>query len=239
VLVTSYTKRIDYYAFPRVGSHYLFHIFSGLYDLVLLDSEDFRTEEYLSRSNEIDEMSLYSLRLRDLNLPRSSPIYVNPNPNGIHGLAKDFGYPIICLTREPVAAIYSYYRMKRDRFQEKIEDLHLWIGEKLQEYEDFYKAALSVGAKNSENFLLLRYEDVCSSPEYLQEICDFIGESPKLSPEFVHHVTSFSNFIKGENRTFYREGDNAKWRDDSDFVTNLSRHDYPVLPELGYPPLTI
>ena len=212
---------------------------SGLYDLVLLDSENFHTEEYLSRSNEVDEMSLYSLRLRDLNLPRSAPIYLNPNPNGIHGMAKDFGYPIICLTREPVAAIYSYFRMKRDRFHEKIDDLALWIGERLQEYDDFYQEALVVAEKKPENFLLLRYEDVCGSSKYLQRICDFIGESPKLDPAFVHHMTNFSNFIKQGDRTFYREGENAKWRNDSDFVTNLSRHDYPVLPELGYPPLTI
>lgn len=239
MLVNSYTKRIDYYAYPRVGSHYLFHILSGLYDLVLLDSENFHTEEYLSRSNELDEMSLYSLRLRDSSLPGSAPIYLNPNPNGIHGMAKDFGYPIICLTREPVAAIYSYYRMKRDRFHEKIDDLTLWIGERLQEYTDFYKEALVEGEKKPEHFLLLRYEDVCSSPEYLQRICDFIGESPKLDPAFVHHMTSFSNFIKEGDRTFYREGDNAKWRKDHDFVTSLGQSDYPSLSGLGYPSPTI
>ena len=55
MFVENYTKRIDYFAYPRVGSHFLFHIFSGLYELILFESEDFKTEEYLARKNEINE----------------------------------------------------------------------------------------------------------------------------------------------------------------------------------------
>ena len=239
MFVNSYTKRIDYYAFPRVGSHYLFHIFSGLYDLVLLDSADFKTNKYLTRSKEINEIALYALRLGDLNLPRSAPIFINPNPNGIHGKPKDFGHPIICLTREPVASIYSLYRLKRDRFKEGIDDVGLWISEKFKEYFEFYKCALSINEKSSSKFLFLKYEDICRSWQQLSEICDFIKESPKLDPKFVHYMTRFDNFVNDENRTFYREADNAKWRNDKEFVTNLCLNDYPNLPGLDYSKLTV
>lgn len=239
MFVNNYTKRIDYYAFPRVGSHYLFHIFSGLFELVLLDSDDFKTTEYLSRSKEIDEIAHYALRLVDLNVPRSSPIFIHPNPNGIHGEPHDFGNPIICLTREPVASIYSLYRLNRDRFNEEIKDVGLWIRGKFKEYSEFYKCALSIEEKRSSKFLLLKYEDICKSWQQLSEICDFIEEFPKLDPKFVHHITKFDNFTKSENRTFYRDGDNTKWRNDEEFVKNLSLDDYPALAGLDYPNLSI
>ena len=65
MFVKNYTKRFDYFAYPRVGSHFLFHIFSGLYELILFESDDFETEEYLSRKTEINRYSLYALSLYD------------------------------------------------------------------------------------------------------------------------------------------------------------------------------
>ena len=103
-----YNKQFHYFAFPRVGSHFFFHCLTGLYDLILFDSESYHTPEYLKRSDELNPNALYALKLHDLSLGKTQSIYVNPYPNGIHGDPIYTGLPIISLIRDPFATVYSF-----------------------------------------------------------------------------------------------------------------------------------
>ena len=148
MFVTNYTKRFDYFAYPRVGSHFLFHIFSGLYELVLFESESFQTSEYLARKTEINEFSLYALSLNDSQISYKHPIFINPVANGIHGFPIDSGFPVISLIRHPLATVYSYFRLQRDRHTSQFKDKGGWVEDKLNEYLLFYSKVFDLKNKD-------------------------------------------------------------------------------------------
>ena len=234
MFVEKYTKRIDYFAYPRVGSHFLFHIFSGLYELILFESEDFKTEEYLARKNEINEFSLYALSLSDLNKSTRQPIFVNPKANGIHGTPIDSGFPIISLIRHPLATAYSYYRLERDRFNRSFSNEKAWILDKLNEFDKFYTQVFEVKNKIKNDMLILNFEDLVSDDKYINNIVDFFNVEPKLDPNFVYNCTKFENFTSNSDRTFYRNGDNEKWLQDDNFKLMIKDFDFKKFRKFGY-----
>lgn len=234
MFVKNYTKRFDYFAYPRVGSHFFFHILSGLYELVMFETDEYKTKEYLSRKEEINSLSLYALTLRDPTKIYSQPIFINPLANGVHGNPIDSEYPIISLIRNPCSAIYSYYRLQKDRFSFKFADKSKWLEGRFEEYYCFYSDALKLKKKKKEKFLLLKYEDLIDDLGSLNMIIDFIGLETKLSPEFVFECTKFSKFTSNENRTFYREANNQKWSEDQKFLTLIQNIDLMKFRSLGY-----
>ena len=234
MFVENYTKRFDYFAYPRVGSHFLFHIFSGLYELVLFESEDFETEEYISRKREIKEFSLYALSLHDSKRKFRQPIFVNPKANGVHGFPIDSGFPIISLIRDPLATIYSYYRLKRDRHNYVFLNKEEWIQDKLSEYYKFYSQVQELKIKLKDSMLIIKYEDLISDVKYIIEIVNFFRIDPKLDPNFVYNCTNFKNFASGSDRTFYRDADNEKWLLDDEFKTLLKGIDFNKFLKFGY-----
>jgi hypothetical protein len=138
------------------------------------------------------------------------------------------------LVREPIAAIYSSYRLRQDRLGEEITDLREWIDKQLNEYADFYRRALSVKSDVENRFLMLHYEELVEDATALETLCKFVGVQPKLKPSFVRYITNFESFaIKGE-RTFYRSGQNDSWKQDELFVSLIASATYPDIPELGY-----
>lgn len=235
MFVKSYTKRFDYFAYPRVGSHFFFHILSGLYDLVLFESSDFLTEEYHSRKKEIDRNALYALTLRDPLRKIAEPIFMNPKANGIHGDPLDSGFPVIVSIRDPFATVYSNLRMQRDRFNTVFEDQRKWLEEMFINYYTFYEKAFSLKSTLTDKLYLNRYEDLCADTDSLNSLVEFLGVEPKLDPDFVHNVTRFSKFAANTERSFYRDGDNFKWKNDPDFVKLLESIKLPAFDIFGYP----
>jgi hypothetical protein len=229
MFVTNYTKRFDYFAYPRVGSHFLYHIFSGLYELILFDSESFQTSEYLSRKTEINELSLYALSLKDSQKNFNQPIYINPLANGIHGFPIDCGFPVISLIRHPLPTVYSYFRVLRDRLNHQFEDRKIWVEDKLNEYLSFYSKVFDLKNKIGTNMIILKYENLISDYKYLFDIIKFINIDPKLDPKFVFKCLKFESFVNDKNRTFYRDADNNKWSEDNVFkglINDLDLHKY-------------
>lgn len=229
-----FTKQIDYFAYPRVGSHLLFHCLSGLYELVMFDMDCLANEEVRSRLQEVNPSALYALRLRDSNAASPPPIHVDPAPNGIHGEVVDRGLPILCLVREPIATVYSAYRLRKDRLSEKISDPGKWVCSRLKEYEGFYRRVMEVKADVDDRFLLLRFEELVTDVAPLEALCKFVGAQPKLDPSFVRYVTDFEFFVLQGERTFYRSGKNDSWKRDEHFASLIASITYPDVPGLGY-----
>lgn len=234
MFVTNYTKRFDYFAYPRVGSHFLFHIFSGLYELILFDSESFQTNEYLSRQTEINEFYLYALSLNDSRKSFNQPIFINPVANGIHGLPIDSGFPVISLIRHPLPTVYSYFRLHRDRLNYQFEDKREWVEYKLNEYLFFYSKVFDLKNQIGNNMIILKYENLISNYNYLYDIIKFVKTEPKLDPKFVYKCVEFKNFVSDMNRTFYRDADNKKWLNDDDFQCLISELDLQKYYQYGY-----
>lgn len=228
-----YTKRIDYFAFPRVGSHYLFYCLKGLYDMVMFEMDCFLTEETRTRQNEIRPEALYALGLHDPSRPLPPPIHIDPAPNGIHGQPVSRGLPILCLMREPVPTIYSAYRLRQDRFGEIIDNPKQWLQNQFQAYENFYRNALKVRDAGKEPFLMLHFEELVAGVAPLKDLCEFVGFDPKLDPNFIHKVTRFDNFTVKDVRTFYQTGSNDSWQKDSRFSSLVSSIDYPKVADLS------
>ena len=139
-----YNKQFHYFAFPRVGSHFFFHCLTGLYDLILFDSESFHTPEYLKRSEELSSNALYALKLNDLSLGKSQAVYVNPFPNGIHGDPVYSGLPIISLIRNPFATIYSLLNLNISHLKVESINYEEFILKQLDAYVNFYNSLLKL-----------------------------------------------------------------------------------------------
>jgi hypothetical protein len=229
-----YTKRIDYFAYPRVGSHYLFHCLSGLYNIVMYDMECLQTEETIRRKEELQSEAIYALGLQDPAKPQPIPVHIDPVPNGIHGLPTFRGLPIICLSREPHATVYSLYRLEQDRMHKTIEKPKVWLQKKFNDYENFYRKAVNLQKQKDESFELIRFEDLVEDENTLIKLSEFIGLEPKLDPQFVHSVTMFDRLTIKRNRTFYRAGNNERWREDTQFRELITSLDIPEIPEFGY-----
>jgi hypothetical protein len=225
--------RIDFFAFPRCGSHFLRACTAGLFDLVALPHADSASEEASRRNEEIDPLALYSLNLREDGIPYS-PVWFNATANGRHGLPIDSGFPVLVLIRDPHAAVYSLYRVSRDRWNIPIPDARQWAKAQFEKYAAFYESALALRAADSGRTLLTRYEDLKRGPEALDTLVSFVGVRPKLSSAFVHRATLFEHYAAAGSRTFYREADDSAWRKDADWMAAIRGVPRPDFSRFGY-----
>ena len=230
-------REIDYFAFPRTGSHFFRYCTSGLFDIVSRTHAHIANPEAIDRQQEINPQVLYGLDLREPGVP-FQPIWINTVPNGVHGRPIDGSNPVIVVIRNPVATAYSLYRVHRDRWhgvpsidsQVSVE----WLSQTLQEYSAFYNAAFDLLDSLGDRGLLIRYEDLVATADPLHRLVQFCGVKPKLQPDFVHFLTRFDLFAKPGDRTFYRAGDNEAWRRDQVWMEILGRLSVPDFSRFGY-----
>ena len=229
-----YNKQFHYFAFPRVGSHFFFHCLTGLYDLILFDSESYHTSEYLKRSDELNPNALYALRLHDLALGKSQSIYVNPCPNGIHGNPIYTGFPIISLIRDPFATVYSYVNLNISHLKIESIDYEKFIIQNLDKYTLFYTSLLEISKEHPSKLLLLTYENLVSSQETLETLTEFINQRPKLRPDFVFDQVKYENLVDPHKKSFFKFGSNAAWRKDERFCAVVKQYDKTKFNKFGY-----
>lgn len=219
---TRLAVRCDYYGFPRTGSHYLWACFTGLFDLVFYPNSFVENPEAKQRAEELNPHAYYVLRLREDGVPYQ-PLYINAAPQGVHGVPSAGEWPILILIRDPHPTIYSWYHTARDRWGAQIDDRVAWMREAYQQYRKFYDAALALVASHPERTHLIRFEELKRDPAVLERIVRFVGVQPKLSPAFVHWWTDFERMTRPGNRTFFRGGDNERWRQDAAWQADLQR----------------
>ncbi|HVS51470.1 MAG TPA: hypothetical protein VHD62_03875 [Opitutaceae bacterium] len=219
---TRLAVRCDYYAFPRTGSHYLWACFTGLFDLVFYPNGFVEQPEARQRNDELNPHAYYVLRLRDDGVPYQ-PVYLNAEPQGTHGLPTPGDWPVIVLIRDPHPTIYSWFHTAQDRWGADIKDRVEWMKSAYQHYREFYERAFSVIEKAGDRALLLRFEALKESPAPLEQVVSFVGVQPKLAPKFVHWWTQFDRITQPGARTFYRSGNNTRWREDAAWLADLQR----------------
>jgi hypothetical protein len=213
-------KEIDYYAFPRTGSHFLHYCMSGLFDLVTRLPEDIRKNpEAASRQNELRAEALYALELREPGAA-FAPLWVNTMTNGLHSMPRPGENPILILIRHPLAAAYSAWSTRK-RLGFEIETQEQ-LAKHLDWYEKFYDTAMQLTKSNDTQALLIRYEKLISTVATLELIAAFVDIRPKLSPQFVYWITQFDNFVAQGKRTFYQTGDDTAWRQSEGFLELLA-----------------
>jgi len=217
---TRLAKRCDYYAFPRTGSHYLWACFTGLFDLVFFPNGFEDNAEAKQRADELNPHAFYVLRLRDDGVPYQ-PVFLDPAPQGVHGVPTAGAWPSIILIRDPHPTIYSWYHTATDRWGAQVPDRVAWLRDAYAKYRAYYDAALAVVATDPAKHFLLRFEDLKADPAALVRLAAFVGVQPKLSPAFVHWWTDFERMTKPGHRTFYRAGNNAHWRTDAAWQADL------------------
>lgn len=231
-------RQIDLYAYPRTGSHLFIYTMSGLFDLVGLSHGELNNAEAVARQKELNEIATYGLDLREDGVPYA-PVYFNAMRRGVHGRPVKGADPMVILIRDPLATVYSLYRVNRDRWKTVDGEADpVWIEQNLREYLDFYQGVLGELSRPSADVAVVRYERVVESPAPLEEVVRVVGVRPKLRPAFVHWLVQFQNLVKPGERTFYRAGRDAAWRDDSAWVAALRRipSDIDFTPT-GYPTL--
>ncbi|MFN0132681.1 MAG: hypothetical protein ACKVW3_09160 [Phycisphaerales bacterium] len=230
-------RQIDFFAFPRTGSHFLRYCTQGLFDLVALPQPGTDEPEAVDRQRELQPLALYALDLREDGVPLS-PVWFNARAAGRHGTPAKADAPALILIREPIATVYSFYRAATSRWGTTIDAPAAWLQDKFNRYTDFYRAGLAITAEHPQHSLLLRFEDLVESPAALERLVAFVGVRPKLAPAFVHAATRFDAMVAPGARSFYRAGDNTAWRADPDFCRILERVQLPDSSEFGYPAWT-
>ena len=225
--------RLDYYAFLRSGSHFLWNCFTGLFDLVFFENEFVNDEEAKQRQEELEPMALYALKLRSDTVP-FQPVCINAAPNGLHGLPQDGPNPIIILIRDPYASIYSLYLTACDRWGLKIDDTVTWMKENFTLYREFYDKAFQLYEDNQDKVLIVRFEALKAKHLELQKIVDFVGVTPKLKSEYVFWWTRFERIVKDGERTFYRSGNNDSWKKDEPWRNALEKAKVGDFSNFGY-----
>jgi len=233
---TRLAVRCDYYAFPRTGSHYLWAGLTGLLDLVFFPNEFVDHPEARQRAEELNPPAYYALRLREDGVP-CQPVYINAAPQGVHGTPAPAAgdWPVLMLIRDPHPTIYSWYHTATERWGAKVPDRVAWISDAYGQYRKFYDAAFAVREASPARTFLVRFEELKRDPAVLQRLTAFLGVRPKLSPEFVHWWTDFDRMTRPGERTFYRAGDNTRWRDDAAWQADLARADPGDFSRYGYP----
>ncbi len=213
--------RVDMFAFPRTGSHFFRYCTQGLFDLVAIPGAAIDNAEAIDRQKELNPDVLYALDLREDGVP-FQPVWFNTTASGQHGLPIAGDAPIVILTREPIATVYSYLRVHRDRpsFGGIHGDTRTWIEHTFREYHAFLSRAEEVLRAHTRS-LVVRFEQLRDSPTPLRRLVDLVGVRPKLRPEFVHTLTRFESIVRGGDRTFYRAGSDLAWKDDAEFVRTL------------------
>lgn len=245
------------FSFPRVGGHFLTHCIRALYDTdpdpasanggIIWPSQSPSAArgdilpppaENADRDNEINPLSRYALTLRDtpgalcqLNLIHGR--------TGMHGAPGDIrpGEFAVVIIRDPIATIYSLYRVMRDRWSPETPFDASSVHHHLTQYQLFYQTAFDLKQRFYYNLKIVRYERLTESPEELRSFCNFLGIRPKLEPEFVWHITKFENFAAAGPRSFYRQGDNNAWRADSAFCRLLGPSADLDFTPFGYAPV--
>lgn len=213
-------RDLDYFAFPRTGSHFLWHCFTGLFDLVFFPTPYGDQPEPKQRREELDPMALKALELRTDDAG-FNPVHIHHDSNGLHGVPVDNGRPIIVLIRDPRPVLYSYYQTATSRWGAVILDIDAWLKEQAALYERFYAAAWEIREKVPERVHLVRFEELRRDPAALQQIAEFVGAPPKLPAEFVFWCCQFDRFTRPGDRTFYRQGDDNAWRHDPVWLARL------------------
>jgi len=89
--------------------------------------------------------------------------------------------------------------------------------------------------KSRDRTLLIRFEELKADPAVLARAVAFLGVQPKLSPAFVHWWTDFGRITRPGPRSFYRGGDNDRWRADAAWVADVKRAAPGDFAEFGYP----
>ncbi len=226
-------KKLDYFAFPRTGSHYLWACFTGLFDLVFYENEYTYLPEAIQRFEELNPLSCYSLKLRQDGVP-FQPVCIEAKPNGLHGEPCPSNTPAIILIRNPHSTIYSLFKTAKDRWNYKNEESKNSIQEQYDKYREFYKAAFEISFSNKHPSLIVRYEELIGSQEPLEKIVEFIGVTPKLNCEFVRHWTDFERMTNDGKRTFYRQGDDQAWEKDPEWRDLVLGAEVGKFDEFGY-----
>ena len=229
------TREVDFFAFPRTGSHLFRYCTQGLFDLVAFEHGDLEHAEAISRQEELEPSALYALDLREDGVP-FSPVRFNARVTGRHGVPVARAHPVVVLIRDPLATVYSLYRVTTTRWRadRPIADVPGWIAGELGAYAAFYDEAFGVLESRGDEGLLVRYESLVASAEPLEALVRLVGVTPKLRPAFVRWVTDFDRFVRPGERTFYRAGDDAAWRRDEAFAAAVGAATAPDLSRFGY-----
>lgn len=207
-------KRVDYFAFPRTGSHFLWTAFTGLFDLVFFPNEHVENQEARQRSEELNPLAIYAMKLREEGVP-FQPVYINASAQGLHGGPVMGANPLIILIRNPHPTIYSWYHTATERWGAQIGDVRSWMRDAYAQYTAFYDQAMELLRVHPDKVHLIRFEDLKNDSATLKRTVEFVGVRPKLSPEFVFEWTRFDRMTRSGPRSFYRVGDNAHWVTDS------------------------
>lgn len=232
--VGSLVRQIDFFAFPRTGSHFLIYCCSGLFDLIsILPAVHRLAPEAASRQDELRPEALYALSLREPGVP-FQPVWLNTLAGGNpHGVPMKDEFPMLLLIRDPMAAVYSAWRAR------KRLGFPLNSAEEVQHHLEwclhYYETGFSLLEKFPSESLLVRYEELVAAPSTLEKIIGFAGVTPKLQPDFVHRVTRFDSFVNPGDRSFYREGRDTAWKDDAEWLAILSGVREFDLSAFGYP----
>ncbi len=227
-------KRVDYFAFPRTGSHFLWTAFTGLFDLVFFPNEHVENPEARQRSEELNPLAIYAMKLREEGVP-FQPVYINASAQGLHGGPVMGTNPLIILIRNPHPTIYSWYHTAKERWGAQISDVRIWMRNAYAQYTAFYDQAMELLRTYPDKVHLIRFEDLKIDASALKRTVEFVGVRPKLSPEFVFEWTRFDRMTRSGPRTFYRVGDNAHWSTDSVWKGHMEAAGPGNFTRFGYP----
>lgn len=217
-------KEFDYYAFPRTGSHFLMINLGGLFDLEVVrqgtlaqDNKRHLSKEERSRTRELRPFVLLLLKQRWPSWEKS-PVRIYANPSGVyHSTIKARDLPILVMIRNPIATMYSLYNLFVSRFKYKVGDIRNFVEKNLDAYRKYYQPAFEL-QKEGHPLLMIRYEELLTSPAPMEKICKFLCVTPKLNPSIVFFMTRFKVITKIKYRTFYRHGNNQAWKRDLMFL---------------------
>lgn len=227
-------KRVDYFAFPRTGSHFLWTGFTGLFDLVFFPNQHVENAEAMQRSEELNPLAIYAMKLREEGVP-FQPVYINASAQGLHGRPAMGDNPVIILIRNPHPTLYSWYHTATERWGAQIDDVRGWLRDAYAHYAAFYDQALALRQSHPDRVHLIRFEDLKKDAGALRQAAEFVGVRPKLSPEFVFEWTRFDRMTRSGQRSFYRVGDNAHWTTDASWRSHLSAVQPGSMQRFGYP----
>ena len=220
------------FAFPRTGSHFLTYALAGLYDVKEVAGVPVAvtpqvneaiaprvSEEVLTRYNELNPSAIYALSLRERDAG-PAPLLLMTERNGVHGTPGDLldNETAVLLIRDPLATLFSYFRVLRDRWAPESAFDADSVRINLAAYSEFYDVGWALKQERPSQVALLRYEQLVASSEALRYLATFLNYRPKLTPEFVWEITRFQNIVASGERTFYREGNNEAWKRNPYFV---------------------
>ncbi len=205
-----------------------------MFDLVFLPNAFVDNPEARQRADELDPLAFYTLRLRAPGVP-FQPVYIDAAPQGVHGRPVCGKWPTLIVIRDPHPTVYSYFHTATERWGSTIPDRIGWMRRVYRQYREFYDAALGLAERDPARTLLIRFEALTRDPAILADVVRFVGVRPKLSPEFVFWRTNFERMTRPGPRTFYRSGNNERWRADEAWKTDVAKANPGDFSRYGYP----